>query len=294
MDPFEVVEIERKFEVDDATRVPDFSDFAGCSTASSPHLESLTAVYFDTSDFALAKRAIVVRRRSGGNDAGWHVKLREDEEQRRELHWPLESSGGEVDTIPEQLLTAAGIPESSASLHPIAVLRTERMRRTFRDDGGNEIGEFCEDQVRAERVVGRPYSTAWREWELEASGQGHQFLAQWASSLLDVGATPARYEAKLVRALGDVDDESVARAHSKSTQIGAFFSAQRAAIIVAVAGAQLGNPDSIHDLRVACRTTRAVARALSRLKNSAPLSRCDDECHWLATEVGAWRDIHVV
>jgi CHAD domain-containing protein len=294
MDPFEVVEIERKFEVDDATRVPDFSDFAGCSTASSPHLESLTAVYFDTSDFALAKRAIVVRRRSGGNDAGWHVKLREDEEQRRELHWPLESSGGEVDTIPEQLLTAAGIPESSASLHPIAVLRTERMRRTFRDDVGNEIGEFCEDQVRAERVVGRPYSTAWREWELEASGQGHQFLAQWASSLLDVGATPARYEAKLVRALGDVDDESVARAHSKSTQVGAFFSAQRAAIIVAAAGAQLGNPDSIHDLRVACRTTRAVARALSRLKNSAALSRCDDECHWLATEVGAWRDIHVV
>jgi CHAD domain-containing protein len=294
MEPFEVVEIERKFEVDDTTRLPEFGGLAGCASVSSPHLESLTAVYFDTTDFALAKRAIVVRRRSGGNDAGWHVKLRRDEEQRTEFHWPLEVNGGGIDRIPEQLLTAAGIPESSEDLRPIAVLRTERMRRTFRDDSGNEIGEFCEDQVRAERVVGRPYSTAWREWELEASGAGHEFLAQWAGSLADVGAVPARYEAKLVRALGDVDDESVGRAHTESTHVGTFFSSQRAAIIVAAAGAQLGDPDSIHDLRVACRTTRAVIRALSRLRNSAALSQCDDECHWLATEVGAWRDIHVV
>ncbi|WP_242418751.1 CYTH domain-containing protein, partial [Frankia sp. CpI1-P] len=40
-----------------------------------PRTVTLDAVYYDSDDLRLARNQITLRRRTGGHDAGWHLKL---------------------------------------------------------------------------------------------------------------------------------------------------------------------------------------------------------------------------
>ncbi|HEY5990150.1 MAG TPA: CYTH domain-containing protein, partial [Streptosporangiaceae bacterium] len=68
-------ETERKYEVDADFAVPDLSGLAGIAAVTGPRTHQLSAVYFDTTGFRLAAAHITLRRRTGGTDAGWHLKL---------------------------------------------------------------------------------------------------------------------------------------------------------------------------------------------------------------------------
>ena len=50
----------------------------------------LEATYFDTPDLDLAAHGVTLRRRSGGNDAGWHVKIPQGKDTRTEVRLPLD------------------------------------------------------------------------------------------------------------------------------------------------------------------------------------------------------------
>src|SRR5665647_1814402 len=66
-------EVERKFDADPGALLPDLS---GAAAAVSEAVESqLDATYFDTADTRLARYRITLRRRTGGDDAGWHLRL---------------------------------------------------------------------------------------------------------------------------------------------------------------------------------------------------------------------------
>lgn len=71
-------EIERKYEApvaDEGFGLPDLSHVAGVSAVIDKGVVDLDAVYYDTADQRLAAAAITLRRRTGGADAGWHLKL---------------------------------------------------------------------------------------------------------------------------------------------------------------------------------------------------------------------------
>ena len=57
----------------------------------------LDAVYYDTEDFRLAADSLTLRRRTGGDDAGWHLKLPVSADVRDEIQAPL------TDTLPPAL-----------------------------------------------------------------------------------------------------------------------------------------------------------------------------------------------
>ncbi len=69
------IEIERKYAVDETTLLPDLAALPGIGETTGPETTELEAVYFDTDREDLARHRIVLRRRTGGKDAGWHVKL---------------------------------------------------------------------------------------------------------------------------------------------------------------------------------------------------------------------------
>ncbi|MFP3702171.1 CYTH domain-containing protein, partial [Burkholderia sp. SIMBA_013] len=69
------METERKFDVDAATPLPALGKIDGVERVGDPAIHTLEAIYFDTRDMALARRRITLRRRTGGPDAGWHLKL---------------------------------------------------------------------------------------------------------------------------------------------------------------------------------------------------------------------------
>src|SRR4051794_31382849 len=89
MSPTRHDEVERKYDVDLTATLPDLSDAGGGGWVRPPEEFGREAVSFDTAGLDLARRGVTLRRRSGGGDAGWHVKLPNGRDTRTELHAPL-------------------------------------------------------------------------------------------------------------------------------------------------------------------------------------------------------------
>ena len=58
----------------------------------------MSATYFDTEDLDLNRHKITLRRRVGGDDEGWHLKLPVRKDTRQELHAPLDE--GDTGSVP--------------------------------------------------------------------------------------------------------------------------------------------------------------------------------------------------
>jgi inorganic triphosphatase YgiF len=69
------IESERKFDVRPDVPAPPLGALPGVLRVGGAAEHHLEAIYFDTVDLALAAHGITLRRRTGGHDAGWHLKL---------------------------------------------------------------------------------------------------------------------------------------------------------------------------------------------------------------------------
>jgi inorganic triphosphatase YgiF len=192
----EHLEIEQKFDVDAGFTLPSFDGLAGV-TADAPVLHHLSATYFDTPDQRLAASKITLRRRTGGTDEGWHLKLPAGA-GRREVHAPLGTAGRQV---PEELAArVAGVTEGQP-LAPIAVLATERTVVTLHDDDGHVLAEVADDSVTASRLPAEGEPLRWREVEVEVPEPAPELQQAAADLLFASGARPAGHGSKLARVL---------------------------------------------------------------------------------------------
>ena len=82
-------EIEQKFDVDASFALPALSEVVPTVTDVETVVIEFEAIYFDTDDLRLAARKITLRRRSGGEDQGWHLKLPVGKGVRVEYHEPF-------------------------------------------------------------------------------------------------------------------------------------------------------------------------------------------------------------
>lgn len=196
-DPGDHLEIEQKFDVDDGFSRPDFGTIPGV-TAAAPVLYRLSATYYDTADMRLAAARITLRRRTGGADAGWHLKLPAAQDARRELHEPL--SGEIPDRFAGQVAGVAG----GAALAPIAALHTERTVVTLSARADERVvAEVADDVVTARRLTGprAGLTLRWREIEVEVPEPAPEIQAAAAGLLFAAGARPAAKGSKLARLL---------------------------------------------------------------------------------------------
>src|SRR5688500_19981393 len=124
-------EVERKYVADDDFELPPLTDLiAGTDvgrnrqvapvTAGEPVRQRLSAVYFDTADLRLAAAGLTLRRRTGGDDAGWHLKVPAGTGSRSEVRLPL---GRAARTVPEPLRNMVWAHSGGATLRPRAVER---------------------------------------------------------------------------------------------------------------------------------------------------------------------------
>ncbi len=198
------VEIELKFDVDDETALPDWSGLPGVAEVTGPDHRALDARYLDLADVTLGRAGYAVRRRTGGPDAGWHIKgPRRADGGRLETQWPL--GDGDASDIPDAV--AAAVAEiATGALLPLARIRNDRAAFALRDAAGALLAEFVDDHVRAtdER---RGITTTWREWEFElgpavpAAGRA-ALLAAATAAVERAGGRVAASDSKLGRALG--------------------------------------------------------------------------------------------
>ncbi len=216
----EHLEIEQKFDVDPDFERPSFAGVAGVTVAE-PVLHHLSATYFDTPDGRLAASKITLRRRSGGTDEGWHLKLPAGAGARREIHAPL---GAAERQVPGELRARVAEVTAGQPLAPIATLDTERTVVTLLSADGRVVAEVADDLVTARRLpaadgggdgarAARAGSGGsggsggavlrWREIEVEVSEADPALQRAAADRLLASGARPAGHGSKLARLLDE-------------------------------------------------------------------------------------------
>ena len=200
----EQIETERKYDVDAGFVLPDLAGAGGAVSMSAPDVQLLEATYFDTDDLRLIGAHITLRRRTGGEDAGWHIKLPVGGDTRREVHFPL---GPPSRVVPAEIAAEVARWSGAAPLHPVARLETRRTVRRLVGGSGDVLAEVADDQVTGSRpdpadpAAWRQQDT-WREVEVELKSGTPELLDAAAAGLAAAGATPSRSASKLARVLG--------------------------------------------------------------------------------------------
>lgn len=315
------LEIEKKYDVDDDAAVPALDSLPGVARAGAPHTAVLEAVYFDTARHILASRRITLRRRTGGSDAGWHLKLpplesggtATEPQQRRELHAPL----GQPGVVPDSLLVHIQAYLRGAAVAPVVRLETRRTTHALYGGDGVHLADLADDRVTAERLhpgqgegAGPGGQQQWREWELELVHGGPELFAPAEELLVQAGARPAGHASKLARALGgEAGGQSV---HDGSTQDGStpdlaagrkapaaavvtvYVAAQIHEILAQDPGVRLEEPESVHNMRSAVRRIRSALAAYRKLYSARPVRHVRDELKWLGQVLGGPRDAEVL
>jgi CHAD domain-containing protein len=277
-------ETERKYDVPADFQLPTLEGAAEAAT------HDLDATYFDTEDLRLARNRRTLRRRSGGDDAGWHLKTPGTGSTRTEHRLPL---NGET-TVPAELSDEVRAIIREQALQPVARLRTRRVETPLRDTDGRTLALIAQDQVTAE-TDGRQQQ--WQEVEVELVEGGPQVLKTVERRLLKAGATPATGPSKLARALADrLGDGASRKTGPEKTKdpVLRYAREQRDAIAEYDPGVRHGDEESVHKMRVATRRLRSTLKTFKRSFDAELAATVAPELKWLAGQLGEVRDGQVL
>ncbi|WP_330238745.1 CYTH and CHAD domain-containing protein [Streptomyces sp. NBC_00525] len=291
-------EIERKYEATDATRLPALDRVAGVGSVTHEGVTELDAVYYDTGDLRLAAAGVTLRRRTGGADAGWHLKLPVAAHVRDEIRAPLS------DTPPARLTVLIRSRTLDAPVVPVVRLRSARDVHVLTAPDGTALAELSVDEVRAERLHGGDRTAAWTEIEVELADDGDPaFLDTVERHLEAAGIRPSASSSKLARALTDTAPDPApagappddpATPHTAGDHVLAYVRRQAAAITALDPAVRRGLPDSVHRMRVATRRLRSALRTHRRVLDRDATAALGAELKWLAGELGVDRDQEVL
>ncbi|UUU33943.1 CYTH and CHAD domain-containing protein [Streptomyces sp. CA-210063] len=302
-------EIERKYESDESG-LPDLTGVAGVATVIDKGVAELDAVYYDTPDERLAAASITLRRRTGGSDAGWHLKLPVSTGVRDEIRAPLS------DTLPGELAGLVRSRVREAELVPLVRLLSTRDVSDLLDADGILLAEVSVDAVVAQRLTEDGRTAQWSEIEVELADDGDPaFLDKVDKKLRKAGVRPSGSPSKLARALqetapkkGKKKDQKrdkkrdkkreTAEAPSEPVTPGdhvlAYVRVQRDAIIELDPAVRRDVFDSVHSMRVATRRLRSTFKSFGKVLDRAVTDPIGEELKWLAGELGVDRDQEVL
>ena len=122
MTPRRHTEAERKYAVSDQRLLPAFDGPDTPCLGGAKRVELEKAAYFDTPQLDLHRRGITLRRRTGGGDEGWHLKLRRVGDSRQEIQEPL---GNASEDLPGALLDHIRAIVRDHPLCQVATIRTD-------------------------------------------------------------------------------------------------------------------------------------------------------------------------
>lgn len=291
-------EIETKYDVSAAVALPDLRGLPRVAAIAEPAEHDLEAVYFDTPDLALARAKVTLRRRTGGDDAGWHLKRPLTGGDREERRLPL---GRARTRVPAELVALVRVHVRAQRLVPVATLRNHRVVHRLLDAEGAVLAEVCDDRVEGLVHADGGSSQTWREWEVEL-GTGDRSLLDDAGAVLSTaGARPADGPSKLSRVLGDRLKEQPAGETTAPRRKGpagpvvlAHLREQVAELQARDPEARLDVPDGVHRMRVATRRLRSALSTFRPLLDRDVTDPLRVELAWLAGALGQARDAEVM
>ncbi|MGW4214153.1 CYTH and CHAD domain-containing protein [Lentzea sp. NPDC004789] len=287
-----VTETERKYEAPSDASLPDLTGITGVATG--PEEFDLEATYFDTNDYRLARAGVTLRRRVGGEDEGWHLKLPAGEDSRQEVHVPL---GRAVKTPPKDLSSLVRAHTRGSGLGPIAEIRTNRRRWQLTNGNGELLAEVVDDVVTAQTMGSSTTTTSWREIEVELGEGGDRALLDTVEQHLgEAGITPSSSKSKLSQVIG-VKRDAIPTLGKKPTAgevVLTYLHEQRAALQNQDPRVRRDEHDAVHQMRVATRRMRSALQAYGKVIDREATRALTDELKWLASVLGTSRDLEVL
>jgi CHAD domain-containing protein len=289
-----VRETERKYEAPGELELPNPAESLG--VAGRVEELVLIAVYFDTSDLRLLRAGITLRRREGGSDAGWHVKLPAGGDNRDELRLPL--GGGH--RPPEALVELTRVYTRGAELAPVAELTTHRRSWRLAGANGDELVELVDDYVVGRTMGEQTRTESWREIEVELADYGDAGLLDRIENwLLGLGVRRSPSKSKLGRLLADrlpPPQATVDRARpgSAGDVVLGYLRTQAESLRRYDPLVRLDVPDAVHQMRVTARRMRSALQAFGRVVERDRTRSLTDELKWIAGELAGARDSEVM
>lgn len=296
-------EVERKLRVDPDFQLPDLHHLAGVSSIREQPPLDLNAVYYDTTDLRLFRWGVTLRRRTGGNDAGWHMKLPvqgEGGSVRDEVRLPL--NAGVEGRVPQAIARIVTALTRGEPLQPATTIRNHRSPYLLIDHAGQPCAELVDDHV---SVMDGPHvRDRFREIEIEAltrEAEESGILPAVANRLQSLGAEPVTIS-KAATALGPqaarpadvVNLPAPAPSGPAGEAIAALLAKHVRRLLLQDIRVRRDLPDSVHKMRVAARRLRSGLDVFRPLVDKRWARHLRRELKWIAGELSPLRDTEVL
>lgn len=297
-----VYETEIKFEAPPGTTVPRLGGLPSVAGASGPEEQLLEAEYYDTSDLRLIRHGVTLRRRRGGSDPGWHLKLPAGGSTRREIRVPPGRGGRQV---PARLAGLVRGYTRGEALRPVARISTRRQVLTLLDSGGASLAEIAADDVSAQTLGEQTIISQWAEVEVELTGGGPRLLKAADTKLRRDGLQPSARTAKLERALGwAAPGEATPAANGRGGHpvpepsagdvVVAYLREHGERLAALDPLVRSDEPDSVHQMRVTTRRLRSTLQTFSEVIPRSGTEEILAGLKWLGGVLGEARDAEVL
>jgi len=286
-------EIERTYAPTEGSGLPVLTRLPGVAAIGDPAAAEMSAAYFDTADLALTRAGVSLRRRAGGADQGWHLKVPAGR-GRDEIQLPLTDE----QQPPRELVAMVLGWTRGAPLGQVATIRTRRSTYPLLDGEGAVLAEVADDHVSGSAADGVA-SVAWREWEVELVDGTPDLLAAADELMATVGVSPSAVQRKIARVLGDRVPQRTRLPEAEAGKPAARAVQRRLADQVAEllrrdSEIRRGKDEGVHRARVACRRLRSALATFRPLVDRDVTDPLRDEIKWLGSQLAGARDTRVV
>ena len=299
------LEIETKLDADPNFVLPDLSGRAGVVAIGTGVVHELEAIYLDSDDLRLIRHGTTLRRRTGGPDAGWHLKLPAAKHGRIEVQRELGRSEQEV---PKELLGLVRVQLRDEPVGPVARITTRRTVHTLLGAGDVVLAEVADDEVVAESMGSQLTTSRWREIEVELVDGDESVLEAAGTALIAAGARPSASASKLQRALGSrlsaIPSARTKSSHRKSANhrhrptagsvVQDYLARQVQVLIAEDPRVRISADDAVHQMRVSTRRMRTALASFRPLFTDRAGEPLRAELKWLGGLLGQARDAEVM
>ncbi len=279
-------EREVTFEVKRSWRMPDLSRLVPSGGAVETATDELRAIYYDTRQRTLQRLGVTLRRRTGGADAGWHLKVA-DGPARMEFQSQARSQ-----RVPESLSRRVAGVLAGQELGEVATITTTRCATRVLDGQGQLLAEVADDRVSGAGIGEVAVLDRWREVEVELGPAGDEDLLTRITKIFrQADARPAPLQRKLDRLYAGHRSKPAPRTVNRA--VAAYLQDQCRAILLGdIALRDRPEPEAVHKTRVGIRRLRSTLRNFGAALTLSPeaLGTLDDNLRWLAALLSPVRD----
>jgi CHAD domain-containing protein len=281
----------------------DVHTYRGPGGAGRPNLTGLPGVHrhedgdprvleverYDTEGRALAAAGVALAvRRDGVEQPRWRLDLPDDR-----VETPV-APGAAVPEVPAEIAELLRGTTRGRDLRPAGRVRTVRSRSRLFGDEDAVLAEVTHDDVTVAVLGAAADVRAWSEADVRASGE---LLTALEARLAEVGLAPAAHagEAELDRLLRpEPARRRTGRRGSAGEALLSYLAAQVDRIAAEEIRVRRGEPDSVHQLRVAARRLRSALQAYRPLLDRGRTEPLVDGLRELGQALAPARDVEVL